>query len=611
MEWKHVFHAVTIPVTNARSSDRIPKRVCFDAPFAEGLVICVIARFFKFVRLNFMNKRLTALTLMITFSSKLMMAQNHPVADMIVTHAKVWTGDKGLPAAEALAIIGDRIVAVGSATEIDPWRGGTTKVIDAHGHRVVPGFNDAHVHFVDGGRQLDNVQLKDAPSVQEFVRRIDEQVRKTRPGEWILGGDWDDQQWNPAVLPTKELIDSVTRDTPVFVSRYDGHMALANSVVLKLAGITAATKDPPGGAIVRDAQGNPTGALKDAAMNFVTRVIPPVTHEQRLQAINRALEHARSVGVTSVQHMNPPFKDVAAYAELAAQDALTTRIYAAPMETDWEDQAKIGINRAFGSSYLRIGAVKGYADGSLGSSTAYFFEPYADDPSNRGLLSDEMQPIDGMRKRLTGADKAGLQLCVHAIGDAAISNVLDLFTEIIRTNGPRDRRLRIEHAQHMAAKDFERFAKMNVIASMQPYHAIDDGRWAEKRIGPERIKRTYAFRTFLDLGVHLAFGTDWNVAPLNPMLGLYAATTRATLDGKHPDGWVPEQKISLEEALTAYTAGSAYAEFQENEKGKLIRGMLADLVVLDEDIFAIPPAQLKGVKVVLTMTGGKVVYQTP
>jgi predicted amidohydrolase YtcJ len=558
-----------------------------------------------------MITRITIFAVLIAFSSGFSLGQSRPAADTILTHAKIWTGDKRSPSAEALAIIGDRVVAIGSAQEIDNWRGDATKVIDAHGRRVVPGFNDAHVHFVDAGRQLDNVQLKDAASMQEFARRIGEQVQKVRAGEWILGGDWDDQQWNPAVLPTKDLIDPVTPNVPVFVSRYDGHMALANSVVLKLAGITRQTKDPPGGTIVRDGQGNPTGALKDAAMNFVTRIIPPMTHEERLHAINRALEHARSVGVTSVQHMNPPNEDIAAYAELAAMNELTTRIYAAPMETDWQDQARLGVNRAFGSSYLRIGAVKGYADGSLGSTTAYFFQPYVDSPNTRGLLSDEMQPIEGMRKRLTGADRAGLQVCIHAIGDAAISQVLDLFSEIIRANGPRDRRLRIEHAQHMAAKDFDRFAQMNVIASVQPYHAIDDGRWAEKRIGPERIKTTYAFRTFLDRGVHLAFGTDWNVAPLNPMLTLYAATTRATLDGKHPDGWIPEQKISLEEALTAYTTGSAYAEFQENEKGKLTRGMLADLVVLNEDIFAIPLEQLRDVKVGLTMTGGKVVYEAP
>jgi predicted amidohydrolase YtcJ len=547
---------------------------------------------------------------LVALSSVVAIAQSRPFADVVVTHAKIWTGDKRMPSAEALAIIGDRIVDVGSAAEINAWRAKSTKVIDAGGRRVLPGFNDAHVHFVDGGRQLDNVNLKDAPTPQEFARRIGEQVRHTARGEWILGGDWDDQRWDPPALPTRELIDALTPETPVFISRYDGHMGLANSVALKLAGVTAATEDPPGGTVVKDAQGNPTGGLKDAAMAFVTRVIPPMTREQRMHSITRALEHARSVGVTSVQHMNPSNDDIAAYADFAAHGALTTRIYAAPMETDWRDQSKIGIERAFGSPMLRIGAVKGYADGSLGSSTAYFFEPYTDAPKNRGLLSDEMQPLDGMRQRLIGADRAGLQLCIHAIGDAAISQVLDLFSDVIRANGPRDRRLRIEHAQHMAPKDFARFAEMNVIASVQPYHAIDDGRWAERRIGSARAKTTYAFRTFLDRGVHLALGTDWNVAPLNPMLTLYAATTRATLDGAHPNGWVTEQKISVEEALAAYTAGSAYAEFQEHEKGTLTRGMLADLVVLSDDILAIEPARIKDVKVTLTLLGGKVVFPT-
>jgi predicted amidohydrolase YtcJ len=537
-------------------------------------------------------------------------AENRAFADVIVTHAKIWTGDKRLPAAEALAIIGDRVVAVGSVAEIDAWRGGATKVIDVAGRRVVPGFNDAHVHFVDGGRQLDNVKLKDAATPQEFARRIGEQARRTPKGEWILGGDWDDQVWNPPALPTKELIDPLTPDHPVFVSRYDGHMALANSVALKLGGLTATTPDPPGGTVVKDAHGNPTGALKDAAMAHMQRVIPPMTREQRLHAITRALEHARSVGVTSVQHMVASYEDVAAYADLAARGTLTTRVYAVPMETGWQDQAKIGIQRAFGTPMLRIGAVKGFADGSLGSSTAYFFEPYTDAPNTRGLLSDEMQPLDGMRQRLIGADKAGLQLCIHAIGDAAISQVLDLFSDVIRANGPRDRRLRIEHAQHMAPKDFARLAQMNVIASVQPYHAIDDGRWAERRIGPERIKTTYAFRSFLDRGVHIALGTDWTVAPLNPMLTLYAAATRATLDGAHPDGWVPEQKISVEEALAAYTAGSAYAEFEEHEKGMLARGMLADLVVLSEDIFSLPPTRIKDVTVTMTMVGGRVVFES-
>jgi len=386
-------------------------------------------------------------------------------------------------------------------------------------------------------------------------------------------------------------------------------MALANSTALGRAGITERTPDPPGGAIVRDADGLPTGVLKDAAMELVARVIPKMTPDQRLAVVKRALRHAASVGVTSLQDMNPSYDDIAVYAELANRSELTARIYAAPLELGWYDQAKLGVHRSFGSSWLRIGAVKGYADGSLGSTTAYFFQPYTDAPHTRGLLSDEMQPLDEMRVRLMAADHAGLQLCMHAIGDAGISGILDLYVDVVRANGVRDRRLRIEHAQHIAPKDFDRFAAMKVIASVQPYHAIDDGRWAERRIGPERIETTYAFRTLIDKGVRLALGTDWTVAPLNPMLTLYAATTRATLDGKHPGGWVPEQKISIVEAVTAYTTGSAFAEFQDDVKGTIARGKIADLVILSEDVFSVPATRLKDVQVLTTVAGGKIVHQ--
>jgi predicted amidohydrolase YtcJ len=529
-------------------------------------------------------------------------------ADLVLTNAKIWTGNPRQLDAAALAVIGERIVAIGSVADVDRWRGPSTRVIDAAGRRVIPGFNDAHVHFVDGGAQLERVDLKDADSPAEFVRRIAERAR-TRPGEWILGGDWDDQRWSPPVLPTRQLVDDATGGTPVFVARYDGHMALANSAALGRAGVTDKTADPPGGEIVRDAGGMPTGVLKDAAMNLVQAVVPKMTDEQRLRAIKNALKHADSLGVTSVQDMNPSYDDVAAYAQLASRGELTTRIYAAPMETGWYDQAKIGLRRGFGSPWLRLGAIKGYADGSLGSTTAYFFQPYADAPHTRGLLSDEMQPVADMRTRLMAADHAGLQLCIHAIGDAGISAILDIFTDIVKANGDRDRRFRIEHAQHIAPRDFDRFAALKVVASMQPYHAIDDGRWAERRIGPERIKTTYAFKTLLDKGVRLAFGTDWSVAPLNPLLGLYAATTRATLDGKNPNGWVPEQKISIEQAVAAYTSGSAFAEFQDQEKGTLARGKLADFVVLSADVFAIPPVQLKDVQVLSTIIGGTVIHQ--
>jgi predicted amidohydrolase YtcJ len=535
-------------------------------------------------------------------------AQSKPAADLIITNAKIWTVDKARPQAEALAVLGERIVAVGSAADVDAWHGPQTKVLDAHGKLLLPGFNDAHVHFVDGGSHLQEVQLKDAASPEEFAHRIGERARTTPKGEWITGGDWDEQKWSPPNLPTKELVDPVTPATPVWVNRYDGHESLANSVALRLANITAKTADPPGGQIVRDAQGNPTGVLRDAAQGLVDKLVPPLTHAQRLRAIRQALEHAGSLGVTSVQHMNPLYDDIKIYAELQDKGELTARIYAAPIETDWKDQAKIGIRRAFGTPLLRMGAVKGYVDGSLGSETAYFFDPYTDDPQSHGLLSDEMHPPSAMLQRLKGADAAGLQLCIHAIGDRGISMILDMFEQIEKANGKRDRRWRIEHSQHMAAKDFARYARLGVIASVQPYHAIDDGRWAEKRIGAERIKRTYAFRTFLENGVRLALGTDWSVAPLSPMWSIYAAVTRATLDGKNPDGWVPEQKLTVAEAVEAYTMGSAYAEFQEKEKGSITSGKLADFVLLSDDIFKIPPAAIKSVKVEATYLGGKLVY---
>jgi predicted amidohydrolase YtcJ len=557
-----------------------------------------------------MSQRIILLALFYLMANPMITsAQSKPAADLIIANAKVWTGDKSRPNAQAVAILGDRIVAVGTNDEAEGWRGPRTKIIDAHGKLLLPGFDDAHVHFSNGGAQLDAVQLNDVTNAQEFVHRIGERAKTTLKGEWILNGDWDETKWNPPALPTKELIDPVTPDIPVFVSRYDGHMGLANSIALKLAGITSSTPDPPGGTVVRDAQGNPTGALKDAAQGFMFKVIPPPSHEQRLREIKRALAHAASVGVTSVQDMASDYGDIAVLSELLDRGELTTRIYAAPLITDGAtDQAKIGIRRAFGSPYLRIGAVKAFADGSLGSRTAFFFAPFLDQPDNRGLLSDEMQPIEKMRQRMMTADAAGIQICTHAIGDAAISSILDLYTEVEKARGDADRRFRIEHAQHMAAKDFDRFAQLHVIASMQPYHAIDDGRWAEARIGHDRASRTYAFRTFLNHGVRLAFGTDWDVAPLNPMLGLYAAVTRATLDGKNPNGWFPEQKLTITEAVEAYTMGSAYAEFQDREKGSVTPGKLADLVILSDDIFSIDPVKIRDVKVVTTIVGGEMVW---
>ncbi len=539
----------------------------------------------------------------------MVVAQARPSAEVIVTNANVYTVDKAQPKAEAVAVIGDRIVAVGTAAEIDAWRGAQTKVIDAGGKLLLPGFNDSHVHFIDGGLQLDSIDLRNTTGPEDFTKKIAERAKITPKGEWITGGDWDEERWPNPQLPTRQMIDAVTPDNPVFLNRYDGHEVLVNSVALKLAGVTSSTKSPAGGEIVKDKQGNPTGVLKDAAQGLVAEKIPPLSHERRTRAAKRALAHAARLGVTSVQAMSASFEDIRVYSELAEKGELTTRIYAAPLLENWQDEAKVGIRHAWGSPVLRIGAMKAFADGSLGSTTAYFFAPYNDAPNTHGLLSEEMQPLSKMRERMMKADENGLQLCIHAIGDQAISIILDLFSDVEKAHGKADRRFRIEHAQHIAPKDFDRFASLDVIASMQPYHAIDDGRWAERRIGPERIKTTYAFRTLLDKGVKLAFGTDWSVAPLDPMKGLYAAVTRATLDGKNPNGWVPEQKIKLSEAVEAYTMGSAYAEFQEKEKGSITPGKLADMVLLSDDIFKLDPSKIGDVQVDLTMMGGKVVWE--
>lgn len=543
------------------------------------------------------------------------------MADLVVRNANVWTVDPGRPRADAIAVQGDRIVAVGTSAGMSAWIGRQTRVVDAGGRFLMPGFNDAHIHLMTGGTHLDNVNLRDAESPNELARRIAEQARTTADGEWITGGDWDEQRWASPQLPTRELIDPATPATPVLVNRYDEHMALANSVTLRLAGITAETPDPPGGVIVRDPEGEPTGILKDAAMARAYAVMPRPGPARRERALRRAMEHMASLGVTSVQDMGTDEQDIAVYAALAVRGELTTRIRAVSPAlrlarelgaAQSSTRGAAGAGRGLAgqvSSHLTVSGAKTFADGSLGSSTAFFFEPYADAPASHGLLSDEMQPIDGMRQRLSAIDKAGEQVCVHAIGDRAVALVLDLLADIERANGQRDRRPRIEHSQHLRASDFARYAALGAIASVQPSHAIDDGKWAEKRVGPERAKTTYAFRSFLVHGVPLAFGTDWPVAALDPLTTLYAAVTRATEDGNHPDGWVPAQKLGVAEAIHAATLGSAYAEFCEKEKGSLAVGKLADFVILSEDPFAVPPASLRNVKVTMTVVGGQVVYE--
>jgi predicted amidohydrolase YtcJ len=551
-------------------------------------------------------KQFFALLITLTFSAPVL-AQ--APADLVLVNGKIWTVDDRRPEVEAVAVLGNRIAAVGSTEEIRKWIGASTKVVDLQGRRVTPGLNDSHVHFLDGGMGLASVQLRDAGTPEEFRDRIRDFTAKLPKGRWILNGNWDHENWTPPALPTRRLIDAVTPDNPVFINRLDGHMCLANSLALKLAGVTRETPDPPGGTIVRDAGGEPTGVLKDAAMNYVSKVIPSPSEDVMADAIRAALAYAAENGVSSVQDMSASPEVFGVYQKLLANGELTVRVYGLQPLSDWGRLARVGVRAWFGNDKLKIGGLKGFADGSLGSTTALFFEPYLDAPKTSGLPSDEMFPEGKMLNNILGADRAGLQVAVHAIGDRANKTVLDMFAEVEKRNGARDRRLRIEHAQHLRPEEIKRFGAERVIASMQPYHAIDDGRWAENRIGPNRAKGTYAFRSLLDAGATLAFGSDWFVAPMEPLMGIYAAVTRRTLDGKRPQGWVPEQKITVAEAVRAYTMGSAYASGDEKVKGSIEVGKLADLVVLSADIFKIDPIEIEKTKIVMTIFDGKVIYE--
>ena len=539
----------------------------------------------------------------------LRVAGAQPAASLVLLNGRIWTVNDRQPRAEAVACLGSRIVAVGSSAEIRKWIGAGTEVIDLGGKLVLPGFNDAHVHFFSGGENLASVQLRDAKSEDEFRQRIAEFAAKQPAGRWITGGDWDHENWTPARLPTRQSIDAVTAGHPVFVDRLDGHMALANSQALKLAGITRDTPDPPGGTIVRNAAGEPTGVLKDAAMGPMVRAIPEPSGDRIADGVRAAMRYAAENGVTSVQDMSAAPEILRVYQTLLARSELTVRISGHQPLAEWQRLAAVGLRADFGGEKLHIGALKGFADGSLGSATALFFEPYLDAPNTAGLANSEMIPESKMQSHILDADRAGLQVAVHAIGDKANHLVLGMYEEAVRQNGARDRRFRIEHAQHLRIEDIPRFGKLHVIASMQPYHCIDDGRWAEKRIGPERAKGTYAFRALLDSGAMLAFGSDWDVAPMVPLMGIYAAATRRTLDGKHPDGWVPEQKITVAEAIRAYTMGSAYASFDEKIKGSIEPGKLADMVVVSDDILSMPAVEIEKTRVETTVFDGKVIYR--
>ena len=529
-------------------------------------------------------------------------ASGEPVT-LAVVNARVWTGDSARPWAEAFAVRGERIATVGSSAAVRKVAG-TARVIDAAGRMVVPGFIDSHVHFIDGGFGLSSVQLRDAKTPAEFIARLKAFAATVPPGAWITGGNWDHEQWG-GELPRHDWIDTVTPNNPVWINRLDGHMSLANAAALRAARVTRASREVAGGTIVRDARGEPTGVLKDNATDLVNAVMPNPPAELEDRALDTAMAYVAAQGVTSVVHMGT-WRDLAIFERAHKAGRLKTRIYAAVPLATWEQLRDTVAARGRGDAWLRIGALKGFVDGSLGSHTAAMLQPFTDAPSDTGLF---VNTHEHLYEWTSGADKAGLHVIVHAIGDRAIRDQLDIFERVEKENGPRDRRFRIEHAQHIAPPDIPRFAKLGVIASMQPYHAIDDGRWAEKVIGPERSKTTYAFRSLRDAGATLAFGSDWFVAPPTPLEGLYAAVTRRTLDDRNPAGWIPEQKISLEDALRAYTRGAAYATFTEKEKGVIAPGTLADFAIIDRDLTKVAPEAIRDAHIALTAVGGRVVYE--
>jgi hypothetical protein len=531
-------------------------------------------------------------------------------AELVIHNAIVWAGPAHY--VTALAIKGNKIMKAGNYADMKKHISPDTVMIDGNQGSVVPGFIESHIHVLNGGFSLMSVQLGNANTIEKFVSNIAE-FAKEHPDEWITGGNWDHTLWSVDVeiLPERQWIDNVTRQNPVFVNRLDGHMGLANSLALERAGINASTPDVEGGTIVRDKDGNPTGILKDNAMGLVRRVIPPRSESEKDEALDRALEYLMKNGITSVHHMGS-LDDLKVFMRAREQNRLPIRIYAAIELSRWKDLVIHIEDYGRGDEWLHWGNLKGFVDGSLGSQTALMFDPYLNgqNDTDKGLF---ITSEEDLYNYTLSADKAGLQVSLHAIGDRANYVALSLFQNITKQNPERDRRFRIEHAQHVRFSDIPLFDQSSVIASVQPYHIIDDGRWAESLIGPVRANYTYPFKSFLQSGMTLSFGSDWPVAPATPLQGIYSAVTRATLDNKNPGGWIPSQKIDVESSLRGYSVGSAYAEFSENLKGKLEPGYLADLVILEENIFSehFTPIDFWDVAVAATIVDGKKIYEKP
>ncbi|MBN2092804.1 amidohydrolase [candidate division KSB1 bacterium] len=526
--------------------------------------------------------------------------------DLLLINGKIWTVSPSMPWAEAVAIHGNQIVLVGKTAELKKYTGSSTQIIDLQGKFVIPGFNDAHVHFRNGGASLLGIKLREAKNENEFTERIREKAQTLSPGAWITGGEWDHEAWPSQKLPTKELIDAVTPETPVLVDRLDGHVALANNLALRMAGVNKNTRDPQGGKIDRNPlTGEPTGILWDEAIGLVGRIIPATRKTEIQQQLGAALQHAMELGVTSIQD-NSFATDLTIYQELMAAGKLTVRVNAWRAWELAKNYENIGIQAMFGNSMIQLGTMKVFSDGSMGAGSALFFAPYADEPSTSGI---PIYPEAELYQLIEKVDEMGLQVATHAIGDKANHWVLNAYEKAMLKSGRKNARHRIEHAQVVTDSDLPRFAQQGVIASIQPSHCIDDMRWAEKRIGKERCTDAYRFKSLVDAGAKLAFGTDWPVEPLNPMLGLYAAVTREYPEGGPTGGWQPSEKLSMEQAIEFYTLGSAYAEFSENKKGTIEPGKLADITVLSNNLFEIPPQKILETQVLMTIFDGKVVYK--
>ena len=556
-------------------------------------------------------------------------------AELVLMNARVWTVESDQPEAGAVAIRGQRIIKVGSYGEMrSVIREGYTRILNLEGKLVLPGFIDNHVHFAAAGRLLLGLNLLEVNEPVAFRARVAEAAGRLPAGAWLVGGNWGAYaQWaqgsagaeaakteTKEFLPDKTLIDSATGDHPAFISRFDQQLHLANTLALKAAGITPDSKDPEGGEILRDENGEPTGLLRGTAADLVRKVIPAPSKEQRLAEARRALEEARRWGVTTVHDNTADFEQLELLQELQKKDELTARIWARMWLSDWEKvRDYIRLYRippakgGWGSQYIRLGGLKAWVDGIMGNSTALFDEPYDHQPENSGRLRDVMFPEGNLYRLIKGADLAGFTVTVHAIGDRANRILLDTYAQAIKENPARDRRFRVVHAQVVDPDDFKRFGELALIAEVQPYHCIDDMRWMEERIG-KRARTAYAFRTLKENGAVLSFGTDWPGTqaayyPINPLLGIYAAVTRQTVTGQPESGWFPQERISMEEAIRYYTLNNAYATFEENIKGSIKEGKLADLVVLDRDVLSLPPQELLNAQVVYTLLDGKIVYE--